>query len=218
MGNAHHGMTRRSLLTGATAVAAAVATGTPALAVPSNGGQVPALWREFTRTPFTHPQIPYVGRAGYRGGTARFPRRPVSAAVADVRDVRDYGAVADGTTDSAPAINRAIAAAGRAGGGTVTIPPGTFRIDDVIRVGHDNVVLRGAGSGRTTLYATKNLTELIGVYGSRYGGDQVVLVLGRRPHLACPEGPLGLTRRRHQGDRRGPSRAGPATSGTSGGP
>ncbi|WP_405671641.1 glycosyl hydrolase family 28-related protein [Streptomyces sp. NBC_01530] len=172
MGNAHHGMTRRSLLTGATAVAAAVATGTPALAVPSNGGQVPALWREFTRTPFTHPQIPYVGRAGYRGGTARFPRRPVSAAVADVRDVRDYGAVADGTTDSAPAINRAIAAAGRAGGGTVTIPPGTFRIDDVIRVGHDNVVLRGAGSSRTTLYATKNLTELIGVYGSRYGGTK----------------------------------------------
>ncbi|MCX5049141.1 glycosyl hydrolase family 28-related protein [Streptomyces sp. NBC_00474] len=175
MGNAHHGMTRRSLLTGATAVAAAAATGTPALAAPSPGGQVPTLWREFTRTPFTHPQIPYVGRAGYRGGAAHFPRRPASAAVspgaAEV-DVRDYGAVPDGRTDSAPAINRAIAAAGRAGGGTVTVPPGTFRIGDVIRIGHDNVVLRGAGSGRTTLYATKNLTELIGVYGSRYGGTK----------------------------------------------
>ncbi len=52
------------------------------------------------------------------------------------------------------------------------IPPGTYRIDDLIRIGHDNVVLKGAGSGRTTLYATRNLTELIGVYGSRYGGDK----------------------------------------------
>ncbi|WP_369235001.1 glycosyl hydrolase family 28-related protein [Streptomyces sp. R21] len=169
------GIGRRSLLGGAIAVAAAAATGgTASAATPagiqqpagSRQGQVPALWHEFARTPFTHPQIPYVGRAGYRGGAARFPRRPA------VADVRAYGAVADGTTDCAPAINRAIAAAGRAGGGTVLIPPGTYRIDDLIRIGYDNVVLRGAGSARTTLYATRNLTELIGVYGSRYGGDK----------------------------------------------
>ncbi|WP_346779702.1 glycosyl hydrolase family 28-related protein [Streptomyces sp. S3(2020)] len=127
---------------------------------------MPRLWGEFTRTPFTHPQIPFIGRAGYRAGAIRLPRHRV------VADIRDFGAVADGTTDCAPAINRAIAAAGRAGGGTVTIPPGTFRIDDVIRIGHCDVVLRGAGSGRTTLRATKSLTELIGVYGSRYGGDK----------------------------------------------
>ena len=173
----HTGIGRRSLLGGAIAVAAAAATGgTASAATPAGNqqpagqqqqqGQVPALWHEFARTPFTHPQIPYVGRAGYRGGAARFPRRPA------VADVRAYGAVADGTTDCAPAINRAIAAAGRAGGGTVLIPPGTYRIDDLIRIGYDNVVLRGAGSARTTLYATRNLTELIGVYGSRYGGDK----------------------------------------------
>lgn len=74
--------------------------------------------------------------------------------------------------DAAPAINRAVAAAGERGGGTVTIPPGTYRIGDVIRIGHSNVVLRGAGSGRTKLVATKNLTELIGPYVSRYGGDK----------------------------------------------
>lgn len=175
MSTAHHGMTRRSLLAGTTAVAAAAITATPALAAPRPTvghvpgevpGEVPTLWREFVRTPFTHPQIPYIGRAGYRGGAAHFPHRPA------VLDVRRYGAVADGTTDCAPAINRAIAAAGRAGGGTVSIPPGTFRIDGLIQIGHDNVVLRGAGSDRTTLYATKNLTELIGVYGSRYGGTK----------------------------------------------
>nr|WP_107906133.1 glycosyl hydrolase family 28-related protein [Streptomyces chartreusis] len=182
MGNAH--LTRRTLLGGATAVAlgatttgvaqattakphptgAAVLTAPPT--APNAAPQAPPIWREFNRTPYTHPQIPYIGRAGHRGGARRFPRPRV------VADVRDFGAVADGTTDSAPAINRAIAAAGRAGGGTVTIPPGTFRIDDVIRIGHSNVVLRGAGSTRTKLYATRNLTELIGPYGSRYGGDK----------------------------------------------
>ncbi|MFF4901114.1 glycosyl hydrolase family 28-related protein [Streptomyces sp. NPDC001068] len=168
MSTAHHGMTRRSLLAGATAVAATAVTGTPAHAAEAPGTpdprrrEVPSLWREFTRTPFTHPQIPYVGLAG----AARIRRLPV------VADVRAYGAVADGVTDCAPAINRAIAAAARAGGGTVTIPPGTFRIDGLIHLGYDDVVLRGAGSGRTTLYATKNLTELIGPYGSRYGGTK----------------------------------------------
>ncbi|MEU9333831.1 glycosyl hydrolase family 28-related protein [Streptomyces sp. NPDC048290] len=162
------GITRRTLLGTAITIAATTATTTAATADPHPHphSQVPTLWREFTRTPYTHPQIPYIARAGYRAGATRFPRRPI------VADVRDFGAVADGTTDSAPAINRALEAAGAAGGGTVTLPPGTFRIDDIIRVGHDNVVLRGAGSGRTTLYATRNLTELIGVYGSRYGGDK----------------------------------------------
>ncbi|MFI1031793.1 glycosyl hydrolase family 28-related protein [Streptomyces sp. NPDC020951] len=159
------GMTRRALLGSAIAVAAGAGTATAADSS-SVSAYTPALWREFRRTPFTHPQIPYIGRAGCRGGAVRLPRRPA------VADIRDFGAVADGTTDSAPAINRAIAAAARAGGGTVTIPPGTFRIDDVIRVDRSNVILKGAGSGRTTLYATKNLTELIGAYGSRYGGDK----------------------------------------------
>ncbi|MFE7029381.1 glycosyl hydrolase family 28-related protein [Streptomyces sp. NPDC057621] len=165
-------LTRRALPVGATAVAAAAVTGTAAGAQASAATprpEVPELWREFTRTPYVHPQIPYIGRAGQRAGAAHFPRRPSAAVVADVRA---YGATADGSADSAPAINRAIAAAGRAGGGTVLIPPGTYRLDGLIHIGHSNVVLRGAGSTRTTLRATRNLTELIGVYGSRYGGDK----------------------------------------------
>ncbi|MFJ3441215.1 glycosyl hydrolase family 28-related protein [Streptomyces sp. NPDC086081] len=161
------GISRRALLGSAAAVAAVAAAGSAtAFAAPATSAQVPQLWDEFTRDPYRHAQIPFVGRAGCGGGARRLPRRPV------VADVRDFGAVADGRTDCAPAINRAIAAAGRAGGGTVTIPPGTFRIDGLVRLGHSHVVLRGAGSDRTTLYATKNLTELIGPYGSRYGGDK----------------------------------------------
>ncbi|MFJ8827346.1 glycosyl hydrolase family 28-related protein [Streptomyces sp. NPDC102467] len=161
-------LSRRGVLGGAIAVTAAAVTGIGAGtgAAAASTGQVPKIWREFTKNPFTHPQIPYVGRAGHRTG------RPRSGRPGRVFRAEYYGAVADGTTDSAPAINRALAAAGRAGGGTVRLRPGTYRIDDLIHIGYDDVVLKGAGSGRTKLYATKNLTELIGVYGSRYGGDK----------------------------------------------
>ncbi|WP_234426633.1 glycoside hydrolase family 55 protein [Streptomyces niger] len=160
---------RRTLLGSAIGVAAAAALPATATAAAAGHRNTP-LWDEFTARPFTHPQIPYVGRAGcrpaHRPGTAR------SGGVRDIDVVRDHGAAADGSADAAPAINRAIETVGRRGGGTVTLPPGTYRIDDVIRIGHDNVVLRGAGSGRTTLHATRNLTEIVGPYGSRYGGDK----------------------------------------------
>ncbi|MDA8051569.1 MAG: glycoside hydrolase family 28 protein [Rhodospirillales bacterium] len=52
----------------------------------------------------------------FRGGAAR----------ADVFDVRDFGAVGDGTTIDTAAINQAIAAAVAAGGGTVLVPPGIY--------------------------------------------------------------------------------------------
>ncbi|MEF9884369.1 glycosyl hydrolase family 28-related protein [Streptomyces sp. P9-A4] len=124
------------------------------------------LWREFESAPCTHPQIPYVGRAGAHAGARRAPRPPV------VANAVTYGATPDGSGDSAPAVNRALAEAGERGGGTVLLPPGTYRIDDYLRIGHSGVVLRGAGSGRTRLIATRSLTELIGPYGSRYGGDK----------------------------------------------
>ncbi|MEU0370395.1 glycosyl hydrolase family 28-related protein [Streptomyces sp. NPDC006283] len=173
MGTDQRALSRRTLLGSATAVAAALATGgaaVPAAAAPRAahrpGATTPALWGEYRRTPRTHPQIPYVGRAGQRAGARGLPRLPVKA------NVLAYGARRDGSADSAAAINRAVAAVGERGGGTVLVPAGTYRVDDVIRIGHSNVVLRGAGSGRTTLLATRNLTELIGAYGSRYGGDK----------------------------------------------
>ncbi|GGO46726.1 glycosyl hydrolase family 28-related protein [Streptomyces lasiicapitis] len=162
-------LSRRGVLGGAIAVAATAATGgtTPATAAARTAAaEPPTLWQEFTQAPYTHPQIPYVGRAGARRGTRHLPHP------GRVFHARHYGARPDAQSNAAPAINRALAAAGRAGGGTVQLEPGTYRVDDIIRIAHDNVVLRGAGSARTTLVATKNLTDLIGPYGSRYGGDK----------------------------------------------
>ncbi|MFG2872810.1 glycoside hydrolase family 55 protein [Streptomyces sp. NPDC048338] len=163
------GISRRGFLGGAVAVAGATATTGFAPAAPATlSAPAPpsALWQEFAGAPYTHPQIPYVGRAGARLGATRLARPRV------VANVLDHGATPDGSTDSAPAIDRALAAAGERGGGTVLVPPGTYRIDGLIHIGHSGVVLRGAGSGRTTLRATRSLTELVGPYGSRYGGDK----------------------------------------------
>ncbi|MGW2514526.1 glycosyl hydrolase family 28-related protein [Streptomyces scopuliridis] len=162
---------RRTVLGTAVAVAATAGAMATGLAGTAAAGErrpprTSALWREFAESPYTHPQIPYIGRAGSRAGARRLPRYRV------VADVRAYGAKGDGSVDDAPAINRALAAAAERGGGTVSIPPGTYRIDDVIRIARSGVVLRGAGSDRTKLYATRNLTEVIGPYGSRYGGDK----------------------------------------------
>ncbi|MCX2184274.1 glycoside hydrolase family 55 protein [Streptomyces sp. SKN60] len=156
-------LSRRQFVGGAIGVAAAAATATT---VTGFAAPPASLWEEYLDAPYTHPQIPYVGSAGAHGGAARLPRPPV------VANVLTYGATPDGSTDSAPAFNRALAAAGERGGGTVLVPPGTYRIDGYVHIGDSDVVLRGAGSGRTTLRATRSLTELVGPYGSRYGGDK----------------------------------------------
>ncbi|ATY34695.1 glycoside hydrolase [Sphingomonas psychrotolerans] len=57
--------------------------------------------------------------------TAALPVR-ASGALRSFHDVRDYGAKGDGRAIDSAAINRAIAAAARAGGGTVIVPPGRY--------------------------------------------------------------------------------------------
>ena len=49
-----------------------------------------------------------------------------TAAIADVFDVKDYGAVGDGATLDTAAVNSAIEDCNAAGGGTVLFPAGTY--------------------------------------------------------------------------------------------
>lgn len=62
-----------------------------------------------------------------------------SAATASSFNVMEYGAKGNGTADDAPAIQRALDAAGRVGG-TVTVPAGTYRTRTALRMG-DNTTL-----------------------------------------------------------------------------
>src|SRR5689334_179677 len=58
----------------------------------------------------------------------------------DFYEVKDYGAVADGTTNASPAVDRAIVAANAAGGGLVNFVPGTYLAGSSIHL-LSNVIL-----------------------------------------------------------------------------
>jgi len=112
----------------------------------ASAGPLSPLWREYLASPDTHPRIPNVSYAGYHRGEDRLPRPRVRA------NVRQFGAIGDGVTDATAAINAAIEAVGRAGGGTVLVPPGRYFLSGVLWMHHSGVVLRGAGRDRTTLF------------------------------------------------------------------
>ena len=70
-------------------------------------------------------------------------------------DIRSYGAVGDGTTDCAPALQAAFDAAVGARGGTVFIPAGVWRIRSTVTVAPPATVplsLRGEGWGSALLW------------------------------------------------------------------
>jgi hypothetical protein len=63
-----------------------------------------------------------------------------------VYDVRDYGAKGNGTADDTAKIQAAINAAQAAGGGTVYLPPGTYKTTSTLRITKPKVSLRGDGA------------------------------------------------------------------------
>lgn len=92
--------------------------------------------------------------AGYRRGESEIPTPGTGVLNAVTR----FGADPTGVTDSTAAIQRALDAAGDAGGGVVLLPPGTFKISlptpgsySVLRISKDNTILRGSGVGQTFL-------------------------------------------------------------------
>jgi polygalacturonase len=76
---------------------------------------------------------------------------PTPVVPARVFNVDDYGARGDGRADDTRAVQAAIRAAARAGGGTVHLPSGTYRISHLRLAAA--VTLRGAGVTSTTIQA-----------------------------------------------------------------
>lgn len=72
------------------------------------------------------------------------------ASAGTMYNVRDYGAVGDGTTDDAPAIQAALTAAGAASGGIVFVPAGSYAIGTELKV-PSRIRFCGAGMARTVL-------------------------------------------------------------------
>lgn len=78
------------------------------------------------------------------------------SAQAAIHSVKDYGAKADGTTIDSPAINRAIEAASKEGGGTIYFPAGTYACYSIRLASHVHLYLE---AGATILAAFPSATE-----------------------------------------------------------
>ncbi len=90
--------------------------------------------------------------AGYRSGEENIPVNPPGK-IYDVTKA-PYNADNSGSLDSVSAIQSAINAAKRAGGGIVYFPAGIYRVKSTssIKIDASNIVLRGAGADVTKLY------------------------------------------------------------------
>ena len=93
--------------------------------------------------------------------TATPTSRSLSDRAAEVFNVKDFGAVGDGSTPDVVAIQAAIDAAGGAGGGVVFFPAGDYRTAVPLIVDSDFVTIRGSGIGSTTIRAASAMTALI---------------------------------------------------------
>ena len=102
--------------------------------------------------------IPPTDRVGYQDLVARGKQRPLAWF-----DVREFGTSGDGNHDDAPAIQRAVAAAGKAGGGRVYLPAGTYNLESQVSIDDEDVWIVGAG--RRTIVSRAGTTGHAFVFG-----------------------------------------------------
>jgi hypothetical protein len=135
----------------------------------------PVDWEPPTSTSFTERMLQDWSYAGAFEGQA-LPLR-----TGPVYDAASYGADPTGTRDSTAAIQLAIDAAG-ADGGVVSLDSGTYRLhsepESRVRLRYSNVVMRGAGVGRTFLLNTTTSMRRLPVvsigYAAGGGWEDVV--------------------------------------------
>lgn len=118
---------------------------------PARGG-VSRLWGEAGERWERGGRLPDFSRAGYRNGQDP-PELPV------VANLLDFGGKGDGVTDNSPAFEKALAAVK---GGALLIPAGTWLLRKRLHIRADNMVIRGEGADRTTVFIDRSLGDLYG--------------------------------------------------------
>lgn len=118
-----------------------------------------AIWQSYVKNPDNHPNIPNVSYAGYAAGEKPLPEPKV------VVSVTDHGAKGDDNTDDTKAFAAALEAAAKAGGGAggaVLVPAGSYRVEGMLHMKYDNVVLRGESKETTTIEFINPLQTVVG--------------------------------------------------------
>lgn len=106
-----------------------------------------------------------VSKADVTGLVTSSSTRDLDNKLFEIFSVKDYGAVADGNTDDAPAINAAIAAASAYAthGIKIYLPPGVYAIGSVINMPVDTAVgIQFCGAGRAKTMLTRKASYTSG--------------------------------------------------------
>jgi hypothetical protein len=90
------------------------------------------------------------GSAGWGGPVPLVVSGPMASVEPRVFDVREFGARGNGIDDDTQALRTALAAAGEAGGGIVSLPPGRFAISATLWT-PSGVTLQGSGATNSIL-------------------------------------------------------------------
>jgi hypothetical protein len=106
-------------------------------------------------------RLPDFSYAGYHSGEQAIPDYQVKA------DVTTFGARGDDEVDDTEAFQAALKATES---GAVLVPAGRYIISDILRITRPGVVLRGAGTERTTLYFPRPLEAIEPDTGATTGG------------------------------------------------
>ncbi len=96
-------------------------------------------------------RLPDFSFAGYHNGEVPPPTFPSGTSV------KEFGARGDGTNNDTQAF---LAALKTVKAGAIEIPPGRYVITDILEIERSGIVLRGAGTDKTTLVFPKPLQEI----------------------------------------------------------
>ncbi|MHC4534564.1 MAG: hypothetical protein ACYS6K_11485, partial [Planctomycetota bacterium] len=115
----------------------------------------------------------------------------VQGGIPDIKTVvsiEDFGAKANDQIDDSEALAKACLAAGKMGGGAVLLGEGLYYLDRMVTVRHDNVVIRGKGSGKTNLIFRYSIPDNGVVFYNLSEGSKV----GRNTRIEMHSKPAGL--------------------------
>ncbi len=122
---------------------------------------ISALWGENGEL-WTHDsRLPDVSYAGYHSGEKPLPTPEI------VANVKEFGAKGDGTTDDAPAFQKAIDSIEA---GAILVPNGRYLIKNIIEIEKAGVVLRGESRDGVVLYCPEYLNTIRPNWGATTSG------------------------------------------------
>jgi hypothetical protein len=122
-----------------------------------------ALWGERGETWNPQSRLPDFSFAGYHCGEKALPNPPRGVSV------KDFGAKGDGVTDDTQAFLDALAGVRS---GAIEVPPGRYRITRILEINGANILLRGAGPDKTTLFFPTPLNDIKPNWGATTTGQR----------------------------------------------